>query len=234
VTRRRAALSSILAATLLGLGPPAQAGEIRFTFGLTRSIDACEERGAIIRYQSGGQWYEIPKAEVHEITGLTCTAGAAPATALAATPPAGSGSGWEPDRYVRMAIEVAQAGQRGNLEEAERGCGEISQYVLASVTMSLHAYADLLGTLRRPEAGAARERAERLQNARPQPGGSVPLGFDPSAELRTYASLLREVGRGPYAASSMTALADAWQRTNQVAYYRAQEQARGGDTRGRC
>ena len=110
----------------------------------------------------------------------------------------------------------------------------MSQYVLASATASLHAYAELLGALHRPDAGAARERADRLQNARPEPGGSVPLGFDPAAELRTYASLLREVGRAPYEASSVTALADAWQRANQAAYYRAQEQARGADTRGRC
>lgn len=223
MARRRAALSWILAATVLGLGPPARAGEIRYTFGLTRSIDACEERGAIIRYQSGGQWYEIPKADVHEITGLTCTVGAGPSTAV-----------WEPDRYARMAMAIAQAGQRGAVDEGERGCGEMSQYVLASVTTSLHAYADLLGALHRPDAAAARERADRLQNARPQPGGSVPLGFDPSAELRAYASLLREVGQAPYEASSMTALADAWQRVNQAGYYRAQEQARGSDTRGRC
>ena len=220
----------ILAAALLGSVPVAQAGEIRFTFGLTRPVEACEEWGAIIRYQSGGQWYEIPKADVHEITGVTCAVRAAPP----AVPPPASGAGWEPDHYVRMAIAVAQAGQRGDLTEAERGCGEMSQYVLTSVATGLHAYADLLGALGRPDAGAARERADRLQNARPQPGGSVPLGFDPSAELRTYATLLREVGRGPYDASSMTALADAWQRVNQAAYYRAQEQSRGSDTRGRC
>jgi len=216
----------LVVATLLGLGPTVQAGEIRFTFGLTRPIDACEERGAIVRYQSGGRWYEIPKTDVHEITGVTCS--------VVQAPPPASDSVWEPDRYARMAMAIAQAGQRGAVDEGERECGEMSRYVLASVTTSLHAYADLLGTLGRPEAGAARERAERLQNARPQPGGSVPLGFDPSAELRTYASLLREVGRAPFDASSMTTLADAWQRANQAAYYRAQEQARGGDTRGRC
>ncbi len=227
MTGRRAALPMLLVvATLLGPGPPAQAGEIHFTFGLTRPIDACEERGAIVRYQSGGQWYEIPRADVREITGVTCSVVEAPAPA---PPPE-----WEPDRYVRMAMAVAQAGQRGALDDAERGCGEISRYVLASATASLHAYADLLGALHRPDAGSARERAERLQNARPQPGGSVPLGFDPSAELRAYASLLREVGRAPLDAASTTALADAWQRTNQAAYYRAQEQARGVDTRGRC
>jgi TonB family protein len=50
----------------------AQAGEIHFTFGLTRTIDACEQAGPRVRYRVDGRWYEIARADVKEITGLTC------------------------------------------------------------------------------------------------------------------------------------------------------------------
>jgi hypothetical protein len=52
---------------------PAEAGEIRFTFGLTRTIDACEQAGELVRYRTSGQWYHVPSAQVQTITDVTCS-----------------------------------------------------------------------------------------------------------------------------------------------------------------
>src|SRR5262245_46850482 len=60
----------------------AQAGEIQFTFGLTRTLDACEIAGQRIRYRVDGRWYEIARADVKEITGVTCQTQPLPTQAL--------------------------------------------------------------------------------------------------------------------------------------------------------
>jgi hypothetical protein len=63
---------------LLFSATAAQSGEIRFTFGLTRTIDACQTAGQRLLYRVDGRWYESPMADVKEITGLTCQRQALP------------------------------------------------------------------------------------------------------------------------------------------------------------
>ena len=226
---RLAALPVLFGVGLLGPGRTVHAAEISFTFGITRVIEACEDAGARIRYQSGGQWYEIAKSDVKEITGLTCSARTAPAT-----PDPGTREGWDAARYLQMTIAVAQAQKRGDLVEGERVCLEMEPYLRASTISSLVAYADLLDVLKRPGAQAARERVARFRQPMGPGVESIPLGFVPSEELRAYATLLQEIGRVPYEVSGMTVLASAWDRVNQAAYYRYQDRARGVDVRGRC
>jgi hypothetical protein len=71
--RRRRFLRTVLALCVLLTTSMGNAGEIRFTFGITRTLDACEDTGTRIRYRTDNQWYEIPKGDVQEIIGLTCT-----------------------------------------------------------------------------------------------------------------------------------------------------------------
>jgi hypothetical protein len=42
----------------------AQAGTIRFTFGIEREIQGCEEAGDQVRYLNNGTWYVAKRTEV--------------------------------------------------------------------------------------------------------------------------------------------------------------------------
>lgn len=139
---------------------------------------------------------------------------------------------WELGRVQRMALAGKQAWERGNLAEAERFCVELLEYVDASTIRSLYEYASLLKALKRQDAEAAWARAEKLREAKSQPGSAY-LGFRPSTELGAYAAVLREVRR--YADAEATeALASAANDVQFMHFFRLQEQARGGNPTRRC
>jgi len=141
---------------------------------------------------------------------------------------------WEPVRWQRMMLAAGHASKRGDTPEAEQFCIQALQYVGASTVNNLFEYAALLKALKREGAEAALSRADKLREARSQPGpGSVYLGFAPSEELKRYADLLQELGRGAEA-EAMRALANAEDRARMSHVMRLQEQARGGDPRGKC
>jgi hypothetical protein len=139
---------------------------------------------------------------------------------------------WEPARWERMRLAAKQARDRGDKAEAERHCVQALEYVGTSTVNNLYAYAALLKSLQRTDAEAAHARADKLRDVRSQRGGGY-LGFEPSGELTGYAALLRGLGRGAEA-DAMRVLADAEDWAQQWHYARLQEQARGGDPRGKC
>lgn len=132
---------------------------------------------------------------------------------------------WEPARLERMRLAAKEAVKLGSTGEAEQLCVEALQYVSTSTVHSLYEYAALLKALKREGAEAAHARAEKLLEARSQPG-SVYLGFMPSDELKRYADLLQELARGAEA-EAMRALASAEDHAQKVHFIRFREQSAG-------
>jgi len=124
-----------------------------------------------------------------------------------------------------MRLAAKEAWDRGDTAEAEQLCVEALRYVGTSTVNSLFEYAALLKALKRQGAGAAHARAEKLLEARSQPG-SVYIGFRPSDEVKRYADLLQELGRGAEA-EAMRALASAEDHAWVVHAIRFREQSAG-------
>ena len=140
---------------------------------------------------------------------------------------------WDPPRWQQTIVAAKQAKERGATSEAEQLCVEALQYVDANTVRSLYDYAALLQELKREGAEAAKARADKLYQAKTQPGSSVYLGWIPSTELQAYARLLQELDRNAEA-EAMRALADAYDSAQHAHYIRYIEQARGSDPRGTC
>ena len=141
---------------------------------------------------------------------------------------------WEGDRWQLTTQSAKQALERGETAEAERFCFLAITYVGARTVRVLEEYASLLGTLSRAGARDAKERAEKLKDARLRPGpGSVHLGFEPAGELIAYARLLRELARA-VEADAVIALADAERKVALMNFIRSVILQRGGDPRGIC
>jgi hypothetical protein len=132
---------------------------------------------------------------------------------------------WEPVRLQRMRLAAKTAAERGEKADAERFCVEALQYVATSTVDSLFEYAALLKALKREGAEAAHARAEKLLEARSQPG-TLYIGFVPPDELKRYADLLQELGRGAEA-EAMRALASAEDHARKVHFIRFREQSAG-------
>lgn len=110
---------------------------------------------------------------------------------------------WDPARLERMEVAAKQAREQGNTAEADRLCVEALQYVYASTLTSQYGYASVLKGLGRPEAEAARTRADKLREALLSPSGGDFDAWEPATELRAYEALLREVGRAADAEAIM-------------------------------
>jgi hypothetical protein len=165
-------------------------------------------------------------------------AGAAPPAATA--PPAGTAppANWEPVYWDRAMREAQQAREHGDRATAERACARGILYVQAQIIRVLYGYAELLDQQKYGAGVAVRGRAQKLEQARDEQAqarktGNTHLGFDPAAELKSYADLLANANRKADALA-IEALASAYLYAQGANLRRSQMQREGKDPLGEC
>jgi len=161
-----------------------------------------------------------------------------PAAAPAALAAPAVPSDWEPAYWNAAMREAMQARGRGDRMEAERACGRGMRYVEVQAVQALYRYAELLDKQQYGVGVTARGRAQKLEQAREvqaQTGksGGTYLGFDPGAELATYAEYLRGTKRDGEA-KAVDDLAAAYRYGQEVNFRRALLVREGKDPTGEC
>jgi len=134
--------------------------------------------------------------------------------------------------------EAAQARETGDRMAAERACGRGIRYVEVQAVRALSRYADLLDQQTPGVGVTVRTKAQRLEQARAEQarGGdskTTYIGFDPGAELATYAQTLRGLQRSDEA-KSIDDLAAAYRYAQEVNFRRALLGREGRDPTGEC
>lgn len=171
-----------------------------------------------------------------------CSTPQPPATPGAA-PPAGSTAqavptDWEPLYWDRAIREAQQARERGDRVTAERACARGILYVEAQVIRVLQGYAELLDRQNYGSGVTVRGKVQKLEQARDEQlrarkSSNAYLGFDPAAELKSYADALAGAKRNADALA-VEALASAYRYAQETNLRRSLLSREGKDPLGEC
>jgi hypothetical protein len=156
------------------------------------------------------------------------------APSAAAEPPAPAA--WEPPYWDRAMREAQQARERGARDVAERACARGILYVQAQAIKVLYQYAEMLDRQNYGAGVSVRGKAQKLEQARDASQAGKPsnyLGFDPAAELKSYADFLSGLKRGEDALKA-EALASAYRYAQDANVRRAALRREGRDPLGEC
>ena len=165
-----------------------------------------------------------------------------PAEPGTSPPAAGSAqaapANWEPVYWDRAMREAQQAREHGDRATAERACARGILYVQAQVIKVLHGYAELLDRQNYGSGITLRSKVQKLEQARDEQAqarksGNTYLGFDPAAELKTYADVLAGLKRNSDALV-VEALGSAYRYAQDANLRRTQLQRDGKDPLGEC
>ncbi|HUL65248.1 MAG TPA: hypothetical protein VLW55_11595 [Burkholderiaceae bacterium] len=171
-----------------------------------------------------------------------CSTSQAPPGASGTTPPAAASdtppANWEPNYWDRAMRDAQASRASGDRAAAERACARGILYVQAQTIKLLYSYADLLDVQNLGSGVPVRSKAQKLEQARDaqaqaRTSGNTYLGFDPAAELRSYAELLGGMKRNTEALT-VEALANAYRYAQDANLRRTLLQRDGKDPFGEC
>jgi hypothetical protein len=165
------------------------------------------------------------------------TGATSPAPAPEAAGPAAPAD-WQPVFWDNAMREAQQAREHGDRATAERACARGIPYVQAQVIKVLYGYSEVLDRQNYGSGLNVRSKVQKLEQARDQQAmvrksGNTYLGFDPAAELKSYADLLSSVKRNNDALL-VEALSAAYTYTQDANLRRSQLQQQGKDPLGEC
>jgi hypothetical protein len=146
---------------------------------------------------------------------------------------------WQPTYWENAMRDAKQGRERGDRMAAEQACARGILYVQAQVIRSLYGYAEVLDRQNYGSGVIVRGKAQKLEQARDdqlaarKSGNNTYIGFDPAAELKSYADVLANLKRNNDALL-IEALSEAYRYSQEANLRRAQLRQQNKDPAGEC